>query len=418
MSFDAPAGPAERCLRPVPEADAGAEHSGPRILLYSHDSWGIGHLRRTLAIAGALSNANATSNLLIVSGSPCATQFALPERCDLVKLPAVTKDAAGNYISRQLSMPLTQMMRLRQQILMASYRAFDPDVVVIDHQVVGMLGECLDLLKEAGKRGASTIFGLRDILDSRDAVSRSWTTPACQWALANAYDAICVYGSQEVFDPRVEYPLLQRYRDRVRFTGYIVATENASCEKRSRSRARVLVTMGGGEDGAARIDRYLEALELRRVDWDSEIITGPLVADSVVQRYRNRAKRLKGPGHVNVRKFSHDVPRLLRNADTVVSMAGYNTCAEILQSGCPAVLLPRTEPRKEQLIRASRLSALGLAETLIAPTAAELRRAIETSLDRERDTTQVPRLDGLSSMCSVVDEMISQSGRFQIGEIS
>ena len=74
-----------------------------RVLLYSHDSWGLGHLRRGLAIADAITTWFANADVLIITGSPCATQFELPARCDVLKLPAVSKDLQGLYIPRKLS---------------------------------------------------------------------------------------------------------------------------------------------------------------------------------------------------------------------------------------------------------------------------------------------------------------------------
>ena len=54
------------------------------------------------------------------------------------------------------------------------------------------------------------------------------------------------------------------------------------------------------------------------------------------------AKKIEPIGSVKVQRFHRNIPELLTRADAVVSMAGYNSCAEILRSGVPAVLLPRS----------------------------------------------------------------------------
>lgn len=360
-----------------------------RILFYSHDSWGLGHLRRSLAIASSVADTFPEANTLIVTGSPCATQFRLPPRCDVVKLPAVSKDSDGGYVARNLSLGLAATLHIRERILLETYRAFDPHLIVVDHQLVGLLGECLSMLREAKDRGTKTIYGLRDVLDSAANVQRLWNTPDCRWALAEAYDCICVYGSQEIFDPRVEYPLLNQFNKRLEFTGYISPSRPARMMRPVPTvRPQVVVTCGGGEDGDDRLEKYLTALSLGPVKWDSEIVTGPLMAPRRVRNYKRKAEKLRHSGNVNVRHFHADLPHLLRRADAVVSMAGYNTCTEILQSNCPAVLLPRTHPRQEQMIRAQRISALGLARTLYNPDPLHLRKA-----DHTKAATQSRRID-------------------------
>jgi predicted glycosyltransferase len=58
-----------------------------RTLLYCHDTYGLGHLRRTLSLAGTLSTSPLAGAQLIVSGSPAGHRFPLPPGTDLVSLP-------------------------------------------------------------------------------------------------------------------------------------------------------------------------------------------------------------------------------------------------------------------------------------------------------------------------------------------
>jgi len=66
----------------------------------------------------------------------------------------------------------------------------------------------------------------------------------------------------------------------------------------------------------------------------------------------------------HVLEFVTDPCPLLERADRVVAMGGYNTICEILAYRKPALVVPRTEPRTEQLIRAERFAALGLVDML------------------------------------------------------
>jgi len=378
-----------------------------RVLLYSHDSWGLGHLRRSLAIAGALTAHDALCNVLVVTGSPCATQFNIPERCDILKLPTVSKDEQGQYIPRSFSSGISETVDLRRRLILESYRSFDPHLVVVDHQLIGMSGEILDTLREARQQGKKLVYGMRDVLDEPSVVHSAWDSSDHRWALTQAYDRIFIYGTPDIYDSRIHYPVLEPVRNKIEFTGYIAAplrktTRNAIPPFRK----KVLVTMGGGEDGGDRIESYLEALMIRPVAWDSHIVTGPLMDQGQARHFKRVVHRNGLADRVRVSRFYPDLPNLLHESDAVVSMAGYNSCAEIMQSGVPAVLMPRCHPRKEQLIRATRFEELGLAHCVVGNNPEVIRQAVETALEGRQSPQQVPRLDGLDEFCRIVEELL------------
>jgi predicted glycosyltransferase len=122
---------------------------------------------------------------------------------------------------------------------------------------------------------------------------------------------------------------------------------------------RVLVTTGGGGDGSGMIQAYLEGLSNlpRNVALRSTVVFGPQMSattqSSIIEQFGYLTD-------VEFREFEPELAQLYAGADLVVSMAGYNTVCELLSSGCNAILVPRAEPVKEQLIRARLLAAEGL----------------------------------------------------------
>jgi predicted glycosyltransferase len=102
----------------------------------------------------------------------------------------------------------------------------------------------------------------------------------------------------------------------------------------------------------------------------------------------------------------------MQQVDAIVSMAGYNTCAEILQSGLPAVLLPRSFPRREQLIRAKRMAELGWVKVITDadPDPRTLFDAVESALSLPRQTKPEVRLNGLSNLCNIIVEQLQTAG--------
>jgi predicted glycosyltransferase len=88
-----------------------------RVLIYSHDSFGLGHIRRCLAIAGALGAEFPDAQIRILSGSPLIDRFELPERVDCVSVPGVLKQVNGDYVSRDSAEPLDETIGARAEII-------------------------------------------------------------------------------------------------------------------------------------------------------------------------------------------------------------------------------------------------------------------------------------------------------------
>ena len=386
------------------------EHAeGPRILFYSHDSYGLGHLRRTLTLATAMRASMPDASILIATGSACATHFATPPGVDIIKLPSATKDHRGGYVARTLAVPLEVLIRLRSSLLLEIQDAFRPDLLVVDHKILGLEGELAEVLPYARSQGTRTILGIRDIIDEAEVVAREWGRPRIRKALTQDFDRVCVYGSPEVFDARKEYPVPPELAERLEFTGYVVRPESTRSFRPVPGLVpRVLVTVGGGEDGADRVETYLETIETCSPEWESVLVLGPLVDPARARRIKRRARLLDG---VEVHLFYEDMPRLLASSSAVVAMAGYNTVAEILRSRVPAVLLPRCFPRKEQLIRARRLQDLGLAECLPAPTPESLAVAVAVAIRGGRVQKDLPPLDGANRLCRIAEELIGRERR-------
>jgi predicted glycosyltransferase len=381
-----------------------------RVLLYGHDSFGLGHFRRNLAIARALVTQSPQVNVLMVSGSPCATQFLLPERCDVVKLPTVGKCARGRYVPKNLSISLQDTLDLRRQLINAAYRSFDPDAIIVDHQPIGLAGEALPMVRAARSVGKLTVFGMRDIVDSAEVVERDWSAPECREALERDYSQIAVYGDQDLFDAVDEYAVLRPLRDKISSVGYVATpADRTSPRPVPTLEQQVLLTVGGGEDGAERVEAYIKALDLAPANWQSEIVLGPLMKESRVRGCMAMVDRSRNANSIRVSRFHPDLPRLMRQSDVIVSMAGYNSCVEALRSRRPTILMPRDRMRFEQRIRAARFAEKGLAQSVEHPDPVQLREALDRAISAPNSTPPHPNLDGLENMCRLVGIVSGQT---------
>jgi len=90
-------------------------------------------------------------------------------------------------------------------------------------------------------------------------------------------------------------------------------------------------------------------------------VLGPFMQAERQREFMERAARLK---RVDAITFHGQLETLLSRATAVVAMGGYNTFCEVLSLDKRALIVPRTAPRLEQYIRASRAAELGLVSML------------------------------------------------------
>jgi predicted glycosyltransferase len=148
-----------------------------RFLLYCHDTFGLGHLRRTLSLAKHFTATLPDAEALIVTGSPLAPAFELPPRVNYIKLPAVTKRSDGTYAAHSFSLEFTAMRDLRAMILRETAQEYHPDVFLVDYAPLGLKREALPTLTflRTTHPTCLCVLGLRDILDASYLVRQSWT---------------------------------------------------------------------------------------------------------------------------------------------------------------------------------------------------------------------------------------------------
>lgn len=398
-----------------PECDLtglGASNDGARVLIYSHDTFGLGHLRRSLLIAHRLAELPEVSSILMATGSPLAQSFPLPAICDSVKLPAVTKEPNGRYRSRSLGIPTHEMFSLRAGVLEAAARNFSPDLILVDHAPVGAYGELWPLLRWAQSRPnpPHLILGLRDVIDDAARVADEWERFSAWSAIDEIYDRILVYGDPTVLTTAEELGLQNRRGSRLRYVGYL-ARQVERILNPAQDLPTVLVSVGGGADGAHVLDTYVEFLENAAVplSFRSVLVGGPFLPQS---RYLDLVDRCRETGHaVDVVSFVGGLEGLLTEAAGAVTMGGYNTVAELLGHGVPALIVPREAPRQEQLLRAQRLSTVANIECCpMGEYGPERLSQFISGLEQSVPDRPFPlRLDGLDGTAGEISEVLTRT---------
>ncbi len=345
--------------------------SKPRLALYSHDALGMGHMRRNALIAQTLAGSSADATVLLISGAKELNAMALGPGVDCVTLPALSKGHAGKYQPRHLDIPASDLIDLRAMTIRSALSAFKPDVFIVDKLPRGVCRELDPALDRLRKIGTRCVLGLRDILDDPQTVTREWTENESERAVADFFETVWVYGDPTVYDMVQEYSMSNVVAEKVRYTGYLdssVRLEHnaepeimAIMESIGQDTPLVFCQVGGGQDGAHLAEAFAD-MELPG-DSVGVLLTGPFMPAETRQHMRMRAAETP---RLRLVEFTAEPAHLLRRADRVIAMGGYNTVCEVLCMEKPALIVPRTSPRTEQLIRAKRLRDLGELE-LIEP---------------------------------------------------
>lgn len=324
-----------------------------RVILYSHDSQGLGHTRRNLALAHALSNGFRGSGRrvsgVLITGVSGATRFEAPEGWDWVVVPGVSKGPDG-YLPRNLAIEQEKLIRLRSSLIGAVLDDFRPHLVVVDRHPFGVDHELAAGLERLRRKrpDCRVVLGLREVLDRPTTARREWEALDLD-QVHNAFDEFWVYGDPAIHNPVRTGEIPPELAHLVRHTGYLSAGRPVRRRTSTTSVPYVVTMAGGGSDG---LDVTLTAARAAVPEGHEHlIITGP----QMPKAHRAQVEAAAAPG-TQVLASVRDALSEIQAAAAVVAMGGYNTVCEIMSTDTPALIVPRVHPRREQLIRARALA--------------------------------------------------------------
>ena len=383
---------------------SGSMSKPARILMYSQDSYGLGHLRRATNLANALVGERPDLSVLLVVDSPVAPFFDLQERIDFVKLPTVVKVGAGVFRPGSLLTSYGLVKAMRSTLNRDVVARFHPDLVLVDHMPGGANRDLVPALRLIRALNYSTrvVLGVRDIIDDPAVTCAVWQREGFYDTLRRFYDSVLIYGSQDVFATAAKYQIDGVVPGEVRYCGYVCNMDPVKDSQQVRDKLEIgdepiiVVMAGGGADAFRLMETYLKALPLVDMRTATVMVTGPFMPEEQRKTLRDRARELG----VQVRTSVSDSLSHLNAADLVVSMAGYNTVSEILRFRKRAILVPRPGPSLEQRMRARIFSERGLV-TAIDPqdlSAPRLATAIMKSLENRTAPSEMPMMHGISTV--------------------
>lgn len=395
------------------------EHA--RILMYSHDTFGLGHLRRCRTIAHSLVENYRGLSVLIISGSTIAGAFDYRVRVDFVKIPSIIKLHNGEYTSIDRHTDLQETLQMRQAIIRHTAESFQPDMFIVDKEPLGLRGEIEETLSYLKTRGTTLVLGLREVMDAAHLLKAEWAKRDVLRKIGLFYDSIWVYGPADFYDPLTGFEVPQAVRQRMEYVGFLQRhVPQADVPMREIKGDYILATTGGGGDGADLIHNIFDAyhhdpmLKHRML-----VVLGPFMP---ARKRRKLLKKGSAIPYVEIIEFDNRMENLIAGARAVIGMGGYNTFCEILSFDKPALIVPRVTPREEQLIRARRAAELGVIDMLLPEEAedpARLARSLQLLPGRAKPSqvTSKLKLDGLENITDLVGEWLEPGSQKNLSVI-
>lgn len=385
------------------------------LLLYSHDTFGLGHIRRNRKIARALVDRFPGLVTTIMTGSGLSGQYAPHPRIKFVELPQVEKQPDGSYRSADPDLTYDEAIKARSEAIRNCAQNQPANIFIADKEPLGLSGELQDTLEYLKQTPTELVLGLRDVLDDPETVRQEWHKKGIFQAIDGLYDQIWIYGAKDFYDPLKGIGLPDNVRSSCSYTGFLYQPnpEMEDAPLQDLPQDYLLITAGGGGDGDFLMNAVLSAYEYDpAIPVPSVLLLGPYSQEAKAQSIRDRAAAID---HIKVIGFNALPEALIRQSKAVIGMCGYNTFCEVIARRKPALFVPRQTPRTEQLIRAERAQELGYADMILASDAAfpeRMSSAIRTLLKRQPAGPDLDTFDtsGLERICTRVRETLERQG--------
>jgi predicted glycosyltransferase len=341
-----------------------------KVMFYCQHVLGMGHFIRSAEIVRGL----AGFDVCFLNGGEIIPGFELPAAVEAINLPPIKADAEFRDIHTiDDGVRLDEIKAIRKRRITDEYERVKPDILVIELFPFGRLrfaDELIPLLERAKFGGGSTkiVCSLRDILVSKRE-QRQFEEDACR--IVNRYfDLLLVHS-----DPRFQrldetFPRVADLKCPVIYTGFVKQPADeesgpiADLPDKGLGEKTILVSIGGGRVGVELIDCAIEAGArlAGRLKHRMLVFTGPYLPEAEFRRLQSKVEEAPG---IRLGRYTTRFISYLRRADLSISMAGYNTCMNIIATGARAIVYPFTgNNNEEQSIRAEKLSAIGIVDVI------------------------------------------------------
>ena len=328
------------------------------ISYYCQHVLGIGHFHRSMEICRVLSEKHTVT--LILGGPPVEIDHS---QISVLQLPGLQMDETfQNMVPCQPGIPLEQVKSIRQKTLFQHFQEKRPDVFITELYPFGRkafrfeLDPVLKGIREGTLSPCLCYCSVRDILVEKTNGKEKFESKVVK-TLSEFFAGILIHSDPTIITLDTTFDLYDKIDIPIHYTGFIAKQAAKTDRKRIRKKLNlkpntklIVASIGGGNVGADFLSAVVEAFHSLRVPHSHlQIFCGPYCSDNHYEKLQEGARR-----NISVDRFTSRFPAWLEAADLSLSMAGYNTCMNLVRSGIPSLVFP-FEQNREQRLRAQRL---------------------------------------------------------------
>ena len=386
-----------------------------KIIFYCQYVWGMGHLFRSLELVRAL----ADHDVVLVAGGR-EVDVRPPDHVTLVRLPGLYMDEKfTTLIPEEPGKAVDEIQRERKDILFSLFEKHQPDVFMIELYPFGRtkfgfeLQPLLDGIRQGRFGKMKVVCSLRDILvEKKD-------PPAYEervLSLLNTnFDLLLIHSDDQLLTLDETFSRMDDIRIPAIYTGFVSPKANPAAGRAIRRELGIgsqdkliVVSAGGGRSGYALLNNILDAYHLME---NADRIRIEMFAGPFRDPAEFKKLAAKSADGIRIRKYTNRFLDYLSAADLSVSLAGYNTCMNLLAARVPALVFPYSK-QQEQPIRVERIKNFIPMKILrdedIEP--AKLSRYIQLMLVESRPCRTVPiNLEGAENSAVYLNKWIGSS---------
>lgn len=340
-----------------------------RVLYYTHNSIGLGHAFRALAVITAMRKHRPDIDFLVVSGTSVPELF-LKNGIEIVKLPSIKFHIDDNTYflgARYLrNCSVEEISDLRQKIIEETFNTFRPDVLIVEHNMLGQRGEIIPLLLKKWRQiPQSEAFALvhisRGILRNPSLIEAPFNDRRQMSEsiyVGDLYDFIYVMEDREVIDiNRAYFGNRRSLRKKIQYMGKITAKTREELTPKEETRRMIngsghkiiLVSLGRRKSALRIAELLVQAfydLNLEkeyRLSFVIDPYLDPALKKQMIRRFSN--------SHIYFFDFLPNLVDIINVSTLVIARAGYNTLSEVLLTDSKAILIPEEHGHQEQETR-------------------------------------------------------------------
>lgn len=340
-----------------------------KILVYTHNSIGVGHAQRVYSLLKGMKEVDSTLNFLVLSGTSIPELF-LREGIEVIKLPAtkiVQTSGKEFLVPRYLKgISLQNIASLRQKIILETFEAYHPDIVIVEHNLIGQNGEMLPVLLEKWRNPSRfrLVFVTRGVIDSPARIQVDINRPTHKSKsidIASLYDNVYVLEQKNIIDFRKDYNLKTIFAKRAKYLGPITIYNRKELakkiEKQTKRQKQILVSLGRWGQISKIIQYVISSFrKLPSGEYQLRIQLDPYLDLKNLKRIKQLTQHSP---EIIVSGFTPNLIEQVASSELVICRAGYNTIAELLVANTKAILFPEVGRTEEEIYRAKKVSKLG-----------------------------------------------------------